>query len=151
MAELTSEKADKEIVSGKMPGFDEPKPRTRSLLFKYYIHDSAEACRFQLLGHLTEAETPELNGCWRTAKSTLRTRRLVLDLQRLETVDEVGKQWLAAMASEGAVYIPESFLRDGLAGRITPRQPIKPGFIAKLLSTIRGSRVVPVESSTQAQ
>jgi len=151
MAELTSEKADKEFVSGKPPNVNQPKARIRSSSFKYYIHDSVEECRFQLLGYLTETETPELEGCWHTAKSTLGNRKLVLDLQRLETADEIGKQWLAAMAGEGATYVPESFLRSGLTGRTIPSKPPKPSFFAKILSIIRGSRIVPAESSTQAQ
>jgi hypothetical protein len=151
MTELTSEKADKEFVSGKPSSVNPQKPRARSSSFKYYIHDSVEECQFQLLGHLTEIETPELEGCWRTAKSTLGDRRLVLDLQRLETVDEIGRQWLAAMAGEGATYVPESFLRSGLTGRTVASQPPKPGFFARLFSIIRGSRILPAESSTQAQ
>jgi hypothetical protein len=151
MAELTSEKADKEIVSSKPSRFNDCNARVRSSFFKYYIHDGVDACRFELLGHLTEAQTTELNGCWRTAKTTLRNRKLVFDLQRLETIDEVGKEWLVAMASEGAVYVPDSFLRNGLAGANSFSEAAKPGFLAKLFSILRGSRVVTAQSSTQAR
>lgn len=151
MAEAPSKKTDKEFVPANSQTSTEQKFRVRSSCFNYYIHDSTDACRLQLLGELTGGDISELNGCWRTAKTTLGTRKLILDLQRLVTVDELGRQWLSAMASEGATYVPDSYLRDGLAGKPAAAQPAKPGVFGKFLSFFRGSRVVPAESSTQAQ
>jgi hypothetical protein len=152
MAELTSEKADKKFVSDKPPILNQPKTRVCSSLFKYYIHDSVEACRFELIGQLTEAEIQDLNGCWRTAKTTFGRRKLILDLQGLQAVDEVAKEWLMGMANEGATYLPDSFLRTGLAAAsVRYEAPPKPGFFTRVLSIFRGSRVVAAESSTQAQ
>src|SRR5581483_9078134 len=108
------------------------------------------ACRFQFLGELSESEIPELTGCWRTARTTLGSRKLVLDLEGLRTIDEAGKQWLIAMASEGAKFLPESYLRTGLTAQ-PGREPVQPGFFGKLFSVFRGSRVISAESSTQAQ
>jgi hypothetical protein len=126
--------------------------RARSSLFKYYIHDSIDTCRLQLLGELSEVDTPELIGCWRTAKTTLGNRKLVLDLRGLKTADVAGKDWLNSMAVEGAVYLPESYLRSGLNRQATSdSEPLKPGFFTKLISVFRGTRVMPAESSTQAQ
>lgn len=145
MAELPSENADKEVVAANPETSIRRKARVRSSLFKYYIHDSTGACRLQLLGQLTEAEIPELAGCWRTAKTILGARKLILDLQQLEATDEAGKQWLAGMLSEGAVCLPDSYLRDGLAGKPVARQPVKLGFFARLFSIFRGSPAVPAE------
>ncbi len=150
MAELPSKKTDKEFVPAHSHTSTEQKFRVRSSCFNYYIHDSTDACRFQLLGQLRADEIPELNGCWRTAKTTLGDRKLILDLQRLLSVDEEGRQWLSTMASEGANYVPDSYLRDGLAGKPAVVQAAKAGVLGKLLSFFRGSRVVPAESSTQA-
>ena len=115
----------------------------RSSVFRYYIHDSIGSCRLQLLGELTEAQIPDLNGCWRTAKTSLGQRNLILDLHALRSVDEAGKQWLASMAQEGATCTPESYLRDLVAGRhtagIDPAKPAaKPGLLSRLLSLARG-------------
>lgn len=126
--------------------------RVRSSWFKYYIHDSIDACRLQLLGELTEADVPELNGCWRTARTTLANRKLVLDLRGLKVVDEAGKQWLVFMTSEGAAYLPDSFLRNGLVGQdaadaASRKASGKPGFFGKVLSILKG----PAAEPTQAQ
>ena len=120
----------------------EVRTSARSTLFRYYIHDNIGSCRLQLLGELTEAQIPELNGCWRTAKTSLGKRQLVLDLHALRSVDEAGKQWIAGMAQEGATCTPESYLRDLVAGRhtagIDPVKPAaKPGLLNRLLSIAR--------------
>ncbi|MBV8866396.1 MAG: hypothetical protein JO210_13465 [Acidobacteriaceae bacterium] len=115
----------------------------RSSYFRYYIHDGTASCRLQLLGELTEAEVPDLNGCWRTAKTTLGSRRLVLDLHALKSVDEAGKQWLAGMAQEGATCSPEGYLRDIVAGKHTAgveaaAPPARPGVFGRIVNLFRG-------------
>ncbi len=115
----------------------------RSSHFRYYIHDGVASCRLQLLGELTEAEIPELNGCWRTAKTSLGSRQLVLDLHALKSVDEAGKQWLAGMTQEGATCSPEGYLRDLVAGKhaagMEPAPPpTKPGLFARIVNLFRG-------------
>lgn len=84
--------------------------------FKYYIHDTSVGYALELKGALTETAVSELSCCWQTAKSTLKNRKLTLDLREVNFVDEVAKQWLASMANEGAQFLPDSFLRDAVAG-----------------------------------
>lgn len=150
MSEVTKESADKEVVHPNSKTFVQPKPQVGSSRLKYYIHDSTEVFRLQLIGQLAEGDVAELSGCWRTAKSTLGSRRLILDLQGLEAVDNAGRLWLAGMAGEGAIYVPDSFLRNGLAGRKIAPPAVKQSVLAKVFSIIRGSRVVSAESSTPA-
>jgi hypothetical protein len=70
---------------------------------KYYLHDGARSFRIQLLGSLSEANVPELAGCWRTARSSVEGRRLIIDLRKLEGLDEAGRNWLQEMIDEGAI------------------------------------------------
>jgi hypothetical protein len=69
---------------------------------KYYLHDGATSFRIQLLGSLSLADLPELSGCWRTARSSVVGRRLVIDSTKLERLDEAGRSWLEEMIAEGA-------------------------------------------------
>jgi hypothetical protein len=120
--------------------------RVRSSSFKYYIHDGTDALRLKLIGEMTHADIAELRGCWRTAKTTLQGRKLVLDLRSLRTVDEPGKQWLAAMADEGACYVPQDYLATCVPGQASPHaepaSPLrKPSLFSRLASLFRGSRV----------
>lgn len=110
----------------------------RSSAFKYYIHDSVEACRLELIGEFTEAEVNELSGCWRTARTILGNRKLVLDLRGLRAVDDAAKQWLAGMAQEGAIYVPESFLRNALADHTSDPKTPRLTFFGRLIAALRG-------------
>ncbi len=150
MGELNGRTTDNIMVPNASAKNIPRKGLVRSPLFKYYIHDSADAFRFQLFGELTDADVSELNGCWRTAQTSLRNRKLILDLRDLKTVDELGKQWLAAMGAEGAAYLPDSYPKVGLSPRVAS-EAHKAGVFSRLFAWIRGSRVVPAQSSTQAQ
>jgi len=153
MAELSGENASSQTMKmNGLPAVD-AKAHVRSSVFRYYIHDSVDALRFQLLGELSEHDVPELNGCWNTAKTTLGTRKLLIDLRLLRSTDESGKEWLLSMANEGAAYLPESYFRTGLSGQNpTPSSggSRKIGILTRLVSVFRGSRALPAESSTPA-
>ena len=153
MTELNSEKASLQTTKTNGPSALEAKVRVRSSVFKYYIHDSVDTLRFQLLGILSEYDVPELNGCWSTAKTTLSKRKLVIDLRLLKSTDESGKEWLLSMANEGATYLPESYFRTGLSGQnSSPNSGVrrKIGILTRLVSVFRPSRDLPAESSTPA-
>jgi hypothetical protein len=129
--------------------------RVRSSSFKYYIHDSCAALRLKLIGELTQGDIAELNGCWRTARTTLANRKLVLDLRSLKTVDATARDWLGAMAQEGACYLPEDFLATCVPGEYRPRaeadlQLRKPGLLSRLAALFRGASVPAESSTTQA-
>jgi hypothetical protein len=119
---------------------------------KYYIHDGTEAFRFQLIGELREMDVKELTGCWETAKSTFGGRKLVLDLQRLASTDENGKEWLLAMVREGAVCVPESYFRENLADQASSSVLSRKssGLLSKLTSGLRDDGEIPAGSPTQA-
>jgi len=113
--------------------------------FKYYIHDGIGVYRLQLLGQLSESDVGELSSCWETARTILGGRRLVLDVREVTSIDDTGKKWLAQMMQDGAGCLPESFLKDAIAGGIQPHlQPApcaKPGWVSRLLCFLRGVRV----------
>jgi hypothetical protein len=106
--------------------------------FKYYIHDSVNTCRLQLLGELHENNLTELNGCWQTIKTTLRTRQLVLDLRRLDGTDAASSRWLMGMASEGATYWPASYF-SGVQPPNEPNEKGKPNPFTRVLDLLRSA------------
>lgn len=154
MVETISEQS--EILAGKPVPARRLDRITRSSDFKYYIHDGVDTCRFQLIGELTEPDVAELSGCWRTAKTTLGKRKLILDLRRLKTLDEAGTKWVTSMAAEGPEYLPCEVFKDGVFIRPAPntspaehtRRPRRFGILSAMLRILRPS---PSESSTQAQ
>ncbi len=115
--------------------------QARRSFFKYYIHDGTASCRLQLIGQLTDANLPELSGCWRTARTILGNRTLILDLTGLNSVDDAGKQWLASMSQEGAIYVPEDFLRTSLADRSPEAERPSHGWFGKLIALLGGGLI----------
>jgi hypothetical protein len=91
----------------------------RSSAFKYYIHDSVNSCRLQLLGELSEGDLRELDGCWQTIRTTLSGRPLILDLRGLAGTDPASEDWLMSMAGNGATYLPAAYF-SATAEQATP-------------------------------
>ena len=107
-------------------------PVTRSLL-RYYLHDGADAFRFEFIGKLSAMDLRELDGCWRTAKSSVAGRKLHLDLRQITDIDDSGRQWLTEMLAEGAEYTVGRGFSEGLA------QDLKlPATVASLSSPQNG-------------
>jgi hypothetical protein len=128
--------------------------RVRSSSFKYYIHDGSGAIRLKLIGEFTQADVDELNGCWRTAKTTLSGRKLILDVESLKLVDEAGRDWLVSMTEQGAFCLPESYLSTCIPGQDAfPLEPAaaKPSLLSRVIALFRGGRVSAAESSRQVQ
>lgn len=129
--------------------------QVRSSLFKYYIHDGTDACRFQLLGELTEADIADLEGCWRTAKTTLGNRKLVLDLRSLRCADAAGKEWVTFMVAEGASCLALSYSKGGAplipSPDAVPAENAPPATrFGKLIALLRAFGLTSPESPTQA-
>lgn len=95
----------------------------------------------QLIGQLSEANLPELSGCWQTARTIVGNRKLILDLTGLRAVDDAGKQWLASMSQEGAIYVPEDFLRTSLADHSPAPERRSPGLFGRIVALLGGSLI----------
>lgn len=89
---------------------------------KIYLHDGTECFRIQLIGELKNGDLKELSGCWRTAKSSVEGRPLVVDITSLKSADEGAIRWMVSMLAEGAKIL------DGreLTIAVPPRLP-EPG------------------------
>jgi anti-anti-sigma regulatory factor len=152
MAQFEGRIPEQQVTPVQRNPATESRAFVRSSLFKYYIHDSVDSCRLQLIGELSEAEVPELSGCWTTAKTTLGSRKLLLDLRNVRKIDDFGKQWIISMANDGALLLPETFLCNGSASPLdAPADAANVTFVQRVIAFLRGSRTLPAQSSTQAQ
>ncbi len=137
MAVLTQNAELKEDRTQETPG-KRLANSVSSSSFKYYIHDSVATLRFQLLGDLRDGNVTELNGSWETAQTTLRFRRLVLDLCGLNSTDEHGRRWLLKMKDVGAAFLPDEYLETGnTSSREIRAEGIKPSRIGRLLAIFK--------------
>jgi hypothetical protein len=86
---------------------------------KIYLHDGTASFRIQLAGQMTGKDLGELSGCWRTAKSSVANRPLVVDVTLLDAVDDAGLGWFASMVDEGAQLMDGRELMVSLPKRLT--------------------------------
>jgi hypothetical protein len=68
--------------------------------FRYYLHDNSDAFRLQFIGQITSSALAELDGCWRTARSSVAGRKVCLDLRELKAADETARLWLKAFVTK---------------------------------------------------
>lgn len=145
MAEVLSRNTeDESLRSAESFGY-RPSSLTRSLCFKYYIHDSVPTLRFQLIGDLRVAQIAELNGSWETARTTLRSRRFVLDVSHLYSADEAGGAWLRKMKEAGAQFLPQNYMDSpGVSQNSPPHSEqsvtVCLSLLGRALRKIRGGR-----------
>jgi hypothetical protein len=106
--------------------------------FKYYIHDSVSTLRFQLIGDLREGNVTELNGSWETAQTTLKFRRLVLDLSQLDSADQQGRKWLLQMKEIGAAFRPNDQFEFGAqVAKQAASSSVKLSLVGRILAIFR--------------
>ena len=144
MAEVISPNAEAKSHARERTVANQPSGLTRSLGFKYYIHDSVSTLRFQLVGDLRSANVAELSGSWETARTTLGSRQFLLDLSQLYGTDDEGRTWLIKMQQSGAHFLPDNYLHlpaDTSGARIQDRiAAVKLSLLGRVVGGIRGSR-----------
>ena len=91
---------------------------------EYYIHDEADALRFEIVGNLTGPAVGSVDQAWRTAHSVLHGRGLVVGLTAFADADKSGRDLLLGWHRSGARIIarsPESRkLAEGIVGAPVP-------------------------------
>ena len=107
--------------------FDHRKRRNKNSSrtpFEYYIHDEADALRFEIVGDLTGPAVGCVDQAWRTARSVLDGRRLVVELLTFADADASGRDLLLGWHRSGAQIIarsPESRkIAEGIVGAPVP-------------------------------
>jgi hypothetical protein len=144
MAEVLSPNVEDRTKRGAESVANRPSSLSRSLHFKYYIHDSVSTLRFQLIGDLRAANVLELNGSWDTARTTLAGRRFLLDLNQLYSTDDDGQAWLSKMRHAGAEFLPADYMESASsrAARRIPEQTaeVNLSLLGRVMGLLRGER-----------
>ena len=72
---------------------------------QYYIHDEADALRFEIVGNLTGPAVGSIDQAWRTAHSVLDGRAVVVGLTAFADADESVRDVLLSWHRSGARII----------------------------------------------
>src|SRR3954453_17239019 len=71
----------------------------------YYMHDEFATFRITLIGNLSQHSTAELDQARQTASSILNGRALIVDLTRIDSVDDAGRELIARWHGLGAQFV----------------------------------------------
>lgn len=74
-------------------------------MLRININDGPEEQRWFLQGRLTASSVGEVQGLWDKSRSSLDTRRWIVDLTDVTAIDACGEELLHAMRSAGAEFI----------------------------------------------
>src|SRR3954454_19888089 len=73
--------------------------------FTYYMHDEFATFRLTLIGNLSQHSTAELDQARQKASSILNGRALIVDLTRIDSVDDAGRELIARWHGLGAQFV----------------------------------------------
>jgi hypothetical protein len=88
-------------------------------MLRITIHDTAGELRFHLEGRLAGPWVRELECCWETARSIVRGRSVVFDLNDVDYVDREGERLLEALHAKGAKLAATGPMMRHLVAEIT--------------------------------
>lgn len=66
-----------------------------------FLHDLADEFRLEVRGELDEREARELEQCYATARSSLRSKTAVVDLRRMTSMDDTAGATISELRSQG--------------------------------------------------
>ncbi len=85
---------------------------------QYYLHDDLDAFRFELAGSLSGEGVKSLYHAWRTARSIIGNREMIVDITFVAAADEPGRELLRLWHSNGASIVARSQESNALAADI---------------------------------
>ena len=86
-------------------------------MLRITIHEEGKVCRLELAGKLEGPWVAETEKTWRA--SLRPDRKIEIDLRQLTSVDNAGRDLLAALHRSGACFIAEGVWMTALLGDLT--------------------------------
>jgi hypothetical protein len=88
-------------------------------MLRITVHDRPGSLTVQLEGRLAGPWVRELEGCWRSTLAGRRKPALRFDLTGVTSIDSAGKEFLAAMHTQGAEFLARGCLMRAVVAEIT--------------------------------
>ena len=88
-------------------------------MLRITVRDSPESLTVQLEGRLAGPWVREMEECWQTTRASQRKAVLRFDLTGVTYIDAAGKEFLAAMHTEGAEFLACGCLMRAVVAEIT--------------------------------
>ena len=72
----------------------------------------------KVCGRLADLSVPELESCWRSARSDHPAGRILVDLQHVTFIDDMGRSLLERMHRDGATFAAHGLLTRAIIEKI---------------------------------
>src|SRR5262245_10593059 len=83
-------------------------------MLRITVHDNSDALTFQLEGKLAGPWVQTLEDCWKSALAGQRKPVLRVDLTGVTYIDAAGKEFLAALYTQGARFVAAGCLMNAV-------------------------------------
>jgi hypothetical protein len=94
-------------------------------MLRITIHEDGKVCRLELAGKLEGPWVAETEKAWRASLHP--DKKIEIDLRQLTSVDNAGRDLLAAIQRAGACLIAEGVWMSALIGELSSQQPCEGG------------------------
>jgi hypothetical protein len=108
-------------------------------MLRITLHDSPEVLTFQVEGRLVGAWAKELEQSWQTAGPARGSTATIIDLTRIQFIDQEGRRVLTKLFREGASFRTAGPLTESIVSEITLK-PNPQAQLANLKTPVQGSR-----------
>jgi hypothetical protein len=88
-------------------------------MLRITIHDEPGSLTFQLEGRLAGPWVRELENCWQSIPAGQRKAAVRFDVTGVTSIDTAGKEFLAAMHTQGAEFVACGCLMRAVVAEIT--------------------------------
>jgi anti-anti-sigma regulatory factor len=88
-------------------------------MLRITIHDHPESLTVQLEGRLAGPWVRELEECWQSTRASQGKPVLCVDLTGVTFIDAAGKEFLAALHTEGVKFLARGCLMRAVVAEIT--------------------------------
>jgi anti-anti-sigma regulatory factor len=95
-------------------------------MLRITVHDNSESLTVQLEGRLAGPWVRELEDCWQSTRVSQRKAVLCFDLTGVTYIDAAGKEFLAAMHTQGAEFLARGCLMRAVVAEITDGSGSRP-------------------------
>ena len=103
-------------------------------MLRITVHDNPGRLTVQLEGKLAGRWVRELEDCWQSTMASRHKPALRFDLRGLSYIDAAGKEFLAAIHTEGVEFLASGCLIKAVVAEITDAPPRRHGERTRMLN-----------------
>lgn len=87
-------------------------------MMRAQVNSTGDRITLKVCGRLAEDWVPELESCWRAARTDHPSGKILVDLQHVTFIDDKGRSLLERMHQDGATFAAAGLLTRAIVDKI---------------------------------